>query len=296
MLGDVILLKNSSKTSNFNLALQKLVTGRFAYPEGYTHVALGSGPYQAIHSMPAPWHVEIAAIQELLMPQSIWRIWRNSAFYERIGNDSGLAFQWHCEFSKCIGEEYNNWFFLRKGPGYSYCSQLVGKLAEQMGFPFVKRPYALMPADIAAEVENSAHWSEVTEEYKDLLEGDPHYRRLYFNPNRRDSMAHYAAYLHAKSSNNADNRAFTALAFGPGLQSRVKLVRTGSVVMIHTPDHLPEKGLHGHQIADLPEPYHGSICDWNRILNPSAQWMDDHQFNELMSIEIPHRPKLRSGS
>jgi hypothetical protein len=298
MIGDVILLKSSAKTSTLNLALQRLNTRRFAYPEGYTHVALGTGPFQAIHAMPAPWHVEIAALQELLLPQAVWQVWRNSRFSEKIGDNTELAFSYHCKFSECIGEAYNNRFVFRDAPDYSYCSQLVGKLAEVMGCPFSKPPFTLMPIDIRAEVERAQDWTDVTAEYENLLERDAHYQRLYFNPNRRDSMAHYSAYLHAKGKENAFNQGLVAMMGTKGPQSRIIPIGSNGATTAFTIDDSPRKGLHGHEAVDLPEPYHGSVWDWSKILSPITQLLGDDEFEALMSLEMlpKHRPQEGESS
>src|SRR5690242_1994102 len=103
MLGDVILLRSTNKTAPVNLALQRLVTARFWEGDGYTHVALVSGPWQVIHAMPAPWHIEIAAVQELLAPDEVitWRAWRHMAFARRLEDDERLCHRLHDEL--CSG-------------------------------------------------------------------------------------------------------------------------------------------------------------------------------------------------
>jgi len=57
--------------------------------------------------------------------------------------------------------------------------------------------------------------------------------------------------------------------------------------VIQVPDEPDKRGLDGQLVADLPDPYHGSICDWARQLNASTRWMDDEQYQALMSIELP---------
>ncbi len=291
MLGDVILLRGTGKSAPVNLAAQRLVTGRLWGGDGYTHVAFASGPWQVIHAMPAPRHVEIAAIQELLAPETTaWRIWRNAQFSKRLDDEPGLADRLHYGLSLSLGEAYNSSFVLKNDLNESFCSQLVGKLARQWGMPFAKPPHQLMPLDIAAEVEKSSAWIDVTEEYRKRLATDPDHRRLFFNDNHRDSQAHLAAYIRAKESANAYLRAFTVMVQGVGPESRVELVEESGMRRISVPASAAGQGMHGRPLSELPDPYHGSECDWDRYLNPAAQSLSDAQYAELMALELPGAP------
>jgi len=287
MLGDIILLRSAGLGAKRNLLAQRMVTGRFTFPEGFTHVAIGSGPWQAIHAMPSPWHIEFAGIHELLLPGEPWQVWRKNSFRQKIKREPWLEQSLHYEFSKCIGDEYNDRFFLRDDRDYSYCSQLVGKLTALMGCPFAKRPSALMPLDIAAEVRRS--WSEVTSQYQKVLDEDYHYRRLHLNPNQRDASAHFAAYLHAKASNNAMERGFMATAERVGPKSRVEVRDYGSAAVIESLEEEPPAGLNGSSTMDLPEAYHGSIVEWDRVIGSATQWMSDDEWEEFKALELPGR-------
>src|SRR5262249_10001417 len=126
----------------------------------------------------------------------------------------------------------------------------------------------------------------VTAEYRTRLAADHHYQRLFANANSRDSAAHLAAYLYAKGSMNDSLRAFTALVNGPKPKSRVEVDERPGLRHISVPNR-PALSLQKDSVANLPAPYHGSLCDWERILNFATQWHSDEQYQDLMALKLP---------
>ena len=292
MFGDIILVRSSGKSANRNLLGQRLATGRSTKGREYTHVVLVSGPWQAIHAMPAPQHVEIVGLQEILkVDDPTWRAWRHNAFAERLAADDGLKHALHYKLCESLGEAYNGRFVFRSHPEHSFCSQLVGKHVAHWGIPFQVPPHQLMPIDIAAEIEASPHaWSDVTDEYRERLAGNQDYRRLYDNRNLRDANAHRASYFWAKEEANDSLRMFTASIDGAKPQSRVNVETSGGLRVVSGLKG-PRPSAHGPSPSVLPDPYHGSVRDWARWLSPSIQWLDEQDYGELMSLSLP----VRSG-
>jgi hypothetical protein len=81
------------------------------------------------------------------------------------------------------GERYNNPVLQKEKEHHSFCSELIGKVYPKFGIHFPGKSKNLMPITIAKTVQGDPDWLEVTEEYRNALQGDPRYQRLYDSTN-----------------------------------------------------------------------------------------------------------------
>src|SRR5262249_3764873 len=146
VLGDVVLTYGRSKSSFYNVLLQRLSTFNFSSP-AYSHVALLTGQYKAVHAQLAPNHVESVLIHELCPPGTPWAVWRHREFSRSIHEDerSWHSHHWYTELFS--GERYNSLYLVGR-VDRSFCSELVGKAYERYGYPFACPPHRLFPMEI----------------------------------------------------------------------------------------------------------------------------------------------------
>ena len=268
MIGDIFLVSGDSKLAALNFHAQRLMSMHWRPREEFTHVAMGFGEWLAIHAMPEPWHVELVGLHELLGPRARWRAWRNPALAASLADEDRRSRK-HFDMCSALGGSYNALFVMKNVPEASYCSQLVGRMAADLGHPFTRRSRVLMPLDIFEVVSSSDAWIEVTDEYEERLKNDVDFQRLHTNGNDRDAQAHYAAYLVSKGNLNEYLRGERAAFEGLLPNSRVDARTDGSirVISIKSTPKRDERGLDGTETADLPSPYEGSVDTWSNKLD-----------------------------
>jgi hypothetical protein len=201
MIGDLVLIKSSSKKAAISVAAQRVLATDLRTP-AYTHVAVMVGAYKAVHAMPAPEHVGLALTYELLSPSSEWIIWRHLGLSELIKRNQKAEYTFCWNTEQFIGEHYNNPALRQTKENHSFCSELVGKVFSQFGFSFPVEPAKLLPITIAkAILSHPDEWLDVTSEYL-TIQADPLYQRLHnFEQAEMRQKAH-EAYVAAKTAAN----------------------------------------------------------------------------------------------
>jgi hypothetical protein len=294
VIGDILLVMHPSSTvSAANVRLQRVVSpgSKHAGPGGFSHVAIGSGPGQIFHAMPAPAHVEFALVHEVLDPGTVFQAFRNKHLAGRVGSDPGLYGSLRWEFSKHIGGAYNFTLSLRDDPDLAFCSQLVGRIAESLGNAFPKSARWLFPNDIAAYVQAHEHeWECVTDEYKTFIANSADYKRLWANRNSVDAKAFRVAYERAKRHANEFERAFAAMEFGERPQTRLPILRHGGLTEISQTIEAPPAQREPNAPPSNLFSYRQSVRAWDKHFDMAATQLSEEQYQDIVSLDIPGRP------
>ena len=287
MIGDIVLVTHTSTFAALNVGLQRVVSPESADSGAFSHVAIGSGPWQIFHAMPAPAHIEFALVQEVLDPKAVFEVFRNRPLANRFSSNSGLYGLLRDEFSKHIGGAYNVLFSFRDDPDFAFCSQLVGRIAESLGSAFPEYARWLLPNDIANYVQAHDDWYCVTGEYQSFIASDAEYKRLWSNPNSVDAKAFRAAYERAKLNANQFERAFAAMQFGERPQTRLTVQRHAGLMEISQTIEAPPEQREPTSGQSNPFCYRQSVREWDKHFQKAATQLSEEQYRELLSIQIP---------
>jgi hypothetical protein len=220
MEGDVILLDSHTKVNKFG---QKFLANNFSASPP-THVAFVSSKYLVYHAMPKPSHVEVTVVHEILNPGKAWRVWRNIELFRELVSDSSKFAQLSSVADSYLGDSYRFQNFFKARQNSSYCSELVGKIFNELGYPFPDEPSTLLPLHVQEYVLKNENWCDVTHEYASLLNDDMLYRILYAKNIEIRSLSSQA-FLRAKQEMNNFFRGFAAATSGVKPESRVSVDR-----------------------------------------------------------------------
>ncbi|TOM03409.1 hypothetical protein CGH85_22925 [Vibrio parahaemolyticus] len=206
MIGDVIFIDTEQvKSSDDVLKAAKDSLKAFLNKRGqdikgldvatkkWTHVAMGYGDYSAMHANLEPNHVEQITIDELVHPNSKFRVFRNIALHKQDHTTKKMKLKVFNILNSHIGKAYD--FFNAKDAhndltpsdsnlnNYVICSTLVAKAIHESGIDssFI-RPRLTFPHDLYIHISKSKFWIDVTDEYLEAFATSYSYSQLYKTP------------------------------------------------------------------------------------------------------------------
>ena len=159
-VGDILLINNKSKMQSFNINGQRLI--RKTKNVNATHVALSLGNGIFIHA-DAATGVDLVFFADILeQSDGKWRVIRPP--FINAENEETLKKEAIYHFSKA----YNYGFLGQEKYDALFCSQLVDKVFQSLGFHLFKHTNAF-PVDFENLSNSSQDWIDVTKFYSDGL-------------------------------------------------------------------------------------------------------------------------------
>lgn len=166
--GDVVLLNGSAKASAANRFYQRLVRPGATV---YSHVALNYSPSTLIHAVPGG--VDVICYSDVFrsdLYDDDWRVMRHVQVEQRIAQDPAFEDVIRKHAAYFFQQQYNYLINIKpkrrsKIDSRSFCSELVSKVYEKLGYKLGDVPQKVMPADVATVIAGP-EWKDVSAEYK----------------------------------------------------------------------------------------------------------------------------------
>jgi len=163
--GDIILVDGNSKLSDSLILAQKAIYSKCQS----SHVELMIADGAILHAT-GDQGVHLAFLfDELKKCKPNWRVMRHKNIISQENFDN-----FSTQFTYFINQTYNKGFMGNGNESSSFCSELVAKCYEKVGFSiFEQRPSKVAPAhfdQIFDSIDEYSDWIDVTDDYKKYLE------------------------------------------------------------------------------------------------------------------------------
>lgn len=166
--GDVVLLNGGAKLSALNRAYQRTVRPGATV---YSHVALNYSVWTLIHAVPVG--VDVICHSDVFGSgayEDDWRVMRHPEVARRIAEDPNYEEVIRQHAAYFFQQRYNFLVNVKVGrrpavDSRSFCSELVAKVYDRLGFPLGVRPETILPADVAT-LCTEGNWNDVSQAYR----------------------------------------------------------------------------------------------------------------------------------
>jgi len=163
--GDIILVDGNSKLSDSLVMAQKVLYSKCQS----SHVELMIADGAILHAT-GDKGVHLAFLfDELKKCKPNWRVMRHKKIINQENFDN-----FSTQFTYFINQTYNKGFMGNGNESSSFCSELVAKCYEKIGFSiFEQRPSKVTPAHfdkIFDSIDNDSDWIDVTGDYKKYID------------------------------------------------------------------------------------------------------------------------------
>ncbi len=163
--GDIILVDGNSKLSDSLILAQKTIYSKCQS----SHVELMIADGAILHAT-GDQGVHLAFLfDELKTCKPNWRVMRHKKIINQENFDN-----FSTQFTYFINQTYNKGFMGNGNESTSFCSELVAKCYEKVGFSiFEQRPSKVAPAHfdkIFDSIDENSDWVDVTDDYKKYID------------------------------------------------------------------------------------------------------------------------------